>query len=423
MNSIFDFSEEAMESLYEVVDDAYFRDRDAELIFEALKSRLKPIPFCNYLKKYIHQKAGLGGDFDDIPIKEYQEIICDSFFENNTPASFSSVTSKLSALSKNWLSQHTVKRSVVFLLGFGLDMSAEDINGFLTHALREPEINFKDPFEVICYYCRKKRFGYLKFESLWQTYLESKSNMNENSLLYTEATVGYRNSAESLCDDAALLSHLAKLKTDSNRSLLSVTAKRRFDELYSETKAIIADIYTALAEDEHMQIVEDYSSMLSLNDKLYDFQKLLRIEKKRSERRIFTAEDITPSIVEGVFCSAIPTDHHKNLIPMKDSKLGEIFYGKRFSRQHLSDILLGDCEIDRFDLITLNFFICSQKCGDEANPKTRYLEFVDSTNDILAECGMGELYVANPYECFVLMCILADDPLGTYADVWEMSYS
>ena len=35
---------------------------------------------------------------------------------------------------------------------------------------------------------------------------------------------------------------------------------------------------------------------------------------------------------------------------------------------------------------------------------------------------MGELYVANPYECFILMCILSDDPLGTYADVWEMAY-
>ena len=34
---------------------------------------------------------------------------------------------------------------------------------------------------------------------------------------------------------------------------------------------------------------------------------------------------------------------------------------------------------------------------------------------------MGPLYIANPYECFLLMCILTDGPLGTYADVWELS--
>ena len=37
-------------------------------------------------------------------------------------------------------------------------------------------------------------------------------------------------------------------------------------------------------------------------------------------------------------------------------------------------------------------------------------------------CFLGELYISNPYECFVLMCILSEDPLGPYADVWEKSY-
>ena len=44
------------------------------------------------------------------------------------------------------------------------------------------------------------------------------------------------------------------------------------------------------------------------------------------------------------------------------------------------------------------------------------------TNGYLADCSMGSLYITNPYECFVLMCILSEDPLGTYADVWELSY-
>ena len=102
------------------------------------------------------------------------------------------------------------------------------------------------------------------------------------------------------------------------------------------------------------------------------------------------------------------------------STLATQFHNKRMSRQHLRDILIGKTDVDRFDLITLNFYIHAM--SDEANNKRRYISFVESTNDILKKCYMGELYVANPYECFLLMCILSDCPMGTYSDVLELSY-
>ena len=43
-------------------------------------------------------------------------------------------------------------------------------------------------------------------------------------------------------------------------------------------------------------------------------------------------------------------------------------------------------------------------------------------NHILKECSFGEIYPVNPYECFLLMCLLTEEPLSTYADVWEMIY-
>jgi hypothetical protein len=44
-------------------------------------------------------------------------------------------------------------------------------------------------------------------------------------------------------------------------------------------------------------------------------------------------------------------------------------------------------------------------------------------NRILCESGFKELHAVNPYEAFVLMCLLSEVPLATYADVWEMSFS
>ena len=47
---------------------------------------------------------------------------------------------------------------------------------------------------------------------------------------------------------------------------------------------------------------------------------------------------------------------------------------------------------------------------------------VDEIQDILLRCGMGEIYIVNPYECFLLMCLLTDCPLAVFSEIWEKSY-
>ena len=91
------------------------------------------------------------------------------------------------------------------------------------------------------------------------------------------------------------------------------------------------------------------------------------------------------------------------------------------SRQHLHEIIAGKVDVDRFDLLTLLFFIHAMD-DRITNSKTRFIHFVDESNRILNDCSMGELYIANPYECFLLMCILSIYPMGTYADVLEKSF-
>lgn len=393
----YDFTEAAWESLYDVVDDSHFHDRDAQLIYTTLKHRMKLLSFGDYLKRYIYLKAELTEPFADIPLKEYQLIIRSAFSDNHTPPSFKPTTAKLSALSKNWLTQQTVKRQVVFLLGFGLNMSADDVNLFLTKALREPEINPKNPFEVICWYCYKKHFNYLKFEKLWEDYNEMPVNAIDSVSADGEQTIGVRNSMYDIRDDRMLMAHLSKLKAGKNISVMSATAKACFDTLYGEARDLIAKMYNS----------EPDTAQQS---------------GSRSRKKAVTRHDITESDMEQVLCSAIPKDHHGNLTPGKRSKLNEQFAGKRFSRQRISDILAGRAEVTRFDLITLNFFIFSQKLDVYPDPKQRYVQFQDAVDELLEKCFMGKMYVQNPYECFVLMCILSDDPLATYADVWEMSF-
>ncbi len=381
-----DFTAYAAESLYTIVDDPYFRDQDSFLIYHALRHRLKAIPFGDYLKRYLYQKAELSGDWKQIPLKEYQQIIRDAFSDNLTPSAFSPTTVKMGAQTKNWLTQQTVSRKVVFLLGFGLGMDTADVNAFLTKGLREPEMNAKDPFEVICWYCYQHHYRFPKYEKLWDLYQSMPADSLDLRLLYQDRTIDMRGRMHMIQDDMALLTYVTQLKTADNTPKFSAAARASFTRLYDEARDRIAALYS------------------------------------RESGHIRTREEITAGDMERMICSAIPTDSFGNLTPGKNSSLNGQFLGKRFSRSRVHRILAGETEIDRFDLITLQFFVYALQVDDYPRQKQRYLHFIDTTNRMLEGCCMGPLYVANPYECFLLMCILSEDPLGTYADVWELSY-
>ncbi len=417
-----DFTDNAWEALYSAVDSTDFKNHDAQTIYKVLSERLRFISFGDYLKRYLYRKAGIRKPFGDVELNVYRQMIRDSFEENETPASFEPTTAKLSALTKNWLTQQTVSRKVVFLLGFGLGMSVDDVDAFLTKALREQSFNAKDPFEIICWYCFKNGFNYLRFEKLWNAFCESPRGRVDVSLLFDDMTIGARQEVGSLGSDAALISFVSKLKSEDNRPLLSVTARLYFDKLFNEAKELVAAIYNKEEERRNRDELARYERLLLNDDRMTDAERIERIERKRASLRVYAADDITENDLERMISSAIPVDRHGNLTPAKASKLNAQFAGKRFSRQHIGEIIAGKADVTRFDLVTLNFFIYSQTLDKHPDPRERFFSFVSSTNEILDKCSLGELYITNPYECFVLMCVLTEDPLCTYADVWEISY-
>jgi len=392
-----DFTKRSEDIFYDTVDLEEFQNKDAETIFNCLKSEIRLIPFGDYLKRYIYLKAGMTGDYRAVDVREYQHIVIDSFAENSTPKSFAETTAKISALSKNWLTQAAVNRSIVFLLGFGLNMNAEDVSKFLTKALRERDFNFKDPMEIIYWHCFRNGYKFQKMLMLKKQYEELEPALG--TPIYGDRTLGVRDTVKGIKDDETLLQYLAGFKNKNHTSDLSMTAGQWFLELYQKCKSLIADFYNA--------------------DEL-ERQELNLSEK--GSRKIWTSADINEGDVEKILCCGTPVNNSGNLEKLSASKLSKYFSNKRFSRQHIAAILSKSVAVDRFDLMTLNFFLFSQDEKYAEDSKNRYIAFVDSTNAILNECMMGELYVANPYECFLLMCTLSNCPLATYADVWEMSF-
>ena len=201
------------------------------------------------------------------------------------------------------------------------------------------------------------------------------------------------------------------------------------DRLYEEACGIIAGIQTEMARESSEIQAERMQAKLSRSDALYDYQKQEIIDRKRDSYQQASKENIGAADIEQWLFASVPKDTHGNLLPMKQSGLNEQFAGKRLNRQHIGEILAGKAPITRYDLITLHFFVFSQdidrfrKMYASNALSRRYHTFVRETNSILETCDMGPLYIANPYESFILMCILAEDPLGAFADTIELSYN
>ena len=324
-------------------------------------------------------------------------------------------------MAKNCLTQQNVKRQAVLLLGFGLKMSADDVNEFLYKALQEPLLNDQNPFEAICKYCYQHGFGYYKFQQLWKSYKETEPDRMDKKPLCGTRPAGLEGSYAAVQDDAELLCRLTGLKK-RNGAVYADVLYDRFRTLYDQARDLIAAQSSVTEGDEALLKARRLRGELSHSDRLYDCEKEERVRRIRETNMILSREDIQESDLEHILCSAIPMDLNGNLISAKRSALHALFEGKRFSRQRISNILLRKTEPERYDLITLVFLIFSLRVDDEPNAQKRYMRFIESANRTLSDCFMGPLYVTNPYECFVLMCMLSVSPLETYNDVIEKSY-
>lgn len=419
MRKNLDITQHAEDEFYDITELDAFRDEDADVIYEHLTSKMKLVPFGDYLKRYIYLKAGFEESFEEIDDIEYRSIICSCFRENNTPPSFTGSSVKLSVLAKNWLNQSSVNRKVVFLLGFGLKMSENDVSDFLMKALKERDFDFKDPFELICRYCYRNGLKYSDFLDIYEEYNALPDA--ENSKFMLDETTVLRRQPIDFDTREGLIKQLAEMKIGGTSKRISVTARKWFNRFYGEVQKIVADNMNADEEESTGSKVRDYIEKAEHSDKLSPEDISKGIQRIRSEKRTISSDDITEGDVEKFIYSGVPVDSKGNLMKYSKSSLAASFDNKRLNRQHLHDINCDKSDIDRFDLITLSFVIVSQD-ATLTNNQRRFYEFVERTNLALEDCSMGKLYIANPYECFLLLCLLSDCPLATFTEVFEKSY-
>ncbi len=382
----FEFTRRAYENFQQVVNLEEFEDQDAEVIFQYLYEKMELVSFGDYLRRYLYERFSFGRPFAQVSLDEYKDVIVRSFERTGTPKSMRPTSTKLRTMAGNWLTQASVKRESVFLLGFGLDMSLDTVREFLMKVQKEKDFDFSDAEEVIYWYCYKNHYSYDVAEKMKQRYQEIRPSGQEKRL--EDGLEAVKNGQIHLDTQKGLWRYLHILKGgkgDSGR-----IAYEWFMRLLHESQNIIAGMYQR------------------------------DVEEVRG-KKVWKSEEISPGDVEKVIFNGVPMDQMGNLKKMSASILSRHFAQKRLSRQRIRQILNGKSPVERYDLITLEFFILSQRM-ENAKPKERYECFLREIRQILSECSMGEIYLVNPYESFILMCLLTDCPLAVFSEIWEMSY-
>ena len=361
----FDFTRKAMQGISRVISSEDFEDMDVDAIFDYLLNEMEIVVFKDYLKRYIYERAGLTEPFSKVQDDVYLDIILDSFEQNRAPVSLTPTTVKRRAMVKRWLDQDSVNRQTVFALGFGLRMTEEDVSDFLTKVIRETDFDDLDPRECVYRYCYSKNLPYAKAVSL----------MNGTAVSEDAG-------------EKAISEKIRELK-EKGRDDKQDRRTLAFQAVYQECRQLVASLY----QEE--------------ND-------------TGDGSKVWKLDDIGPSDIEKMLCDGIPMTAGGNRMKMSNSLLNRQFRQKRITRQRLDSLLKGELEIERYDLITLQFLISSQQ--EDEDPRKRCMLYLDRMNMILTGCGMQAVYPANPYEAFILMCLLTEMPLLTYYDVWERSY-
>ena len=325
----FDYTKISVRNMNRILDSEEFREMDSQAIFDYLHRQMEMVSFRDYLIRYLNKKADIhinSGQADD---QTYVKILKESFMANHAPRTLGARKISFPGLLK----AQTVSRNTIFLLGFGLKMTEEEVSEFLTKVILEHDFDMEDRREATFKYCYQNGYEYRK----------------------------------------------------------------------------------AL---EILEQEEDPHSLERADNTLTIYRELYQRAQKAAEK--VTGESSYNS-VETVLCSGMPRKKSGNLIDIRQSALAKHFGQKRMTRQRISKIMKGERQPERFDIITLLFLVYGIEVEPDW-PAERFLQYIDEVNDLLDRCHMMGIYPVNPYESYILMCLLTEEPITVYSDIWEMSF-
>ena len=295
---------------------------------------------------------------------------------------------------KNWLKKsppaaNQAGRENVYILCFALGLNAKETKEFFLKAYLERPFNYKNIHEAVYFLCMNNGLTYADAQKMIKTIESAPEVKNADAENITEQ-IGYAISQMTIGDD--LVNYL--ISNRSGFTVQSQTATNKIKELIEECKVLAKKEYKLLHNgdisvenvDELLTVITGYYARETINgEKLYK-QSISKSKLPERIRKNFPQREQFKQIDEG---TASFDTIRKVLIILK-------FYS------FFADALVHKAE----DLENGLFY-----------------EFVDETNELLAECGYVQLYWRNPYDWLFGYCAYgATNPLDEFKNVIDVFY-
>lgn len=295
---------------------------------------------------------------------------------------------------KNWLKKsppaaNQAGRENVYTLCFAFGLNAKETKEFFLKAYLERPFNYKNIHEAAYFFCMNNGLSYAEAQRMIEKIESAPEVENDDAEQVTEQ-IGYDISLINTEDD--LVKYL--IHNRSGFTVQSQTATNKIKELIEECKGLAKKEYKLLHNgdisvenvDELLTVITGYYARETVNgEKLY----------KQS---------------------------------ISKSKLPELIRKNFPQREQFKQIEDGKASFDtiRKALIILKFYsffadALIHKAEDLENGL--FYEFVDETNELLAECGYVQLYWRNPYDWLFGYCAYgATNPLDEFKNVIDIFY-
>lgn len=295
---------------------------------------------------------------------------------------------------KNWLKKappaaNQAGRENVYTLCFALGLNAKETKEFFLKAYLERPFNYKNIHEAVFFFCMNNGLSYTDAQRMIEKIESAPEVENDDAEQVTEQ-IGYDISLMTTEDD--LVKYLVTNR--SGFTVQSQTATNKIKELIEECKDLAKKEYKLLHNgdisvgnvDELLTVITGYYARETVNgEKLYK-QSISKSKLPELIRKNFPQREQFKQIEDG---KASFDTIRKALIMLK-------FYS------FFADALIHKAE----DLENGLFY-----------------EFVDETNELLAECGYVQLYWRNPYDWLFGYCAYgATNPLDEFKNVIDIFY-
>lgn len=401
------------------------KDGNQKIFNEIMENSVKyKLTWGDHIKRYIFDCISDGNmKIEEITREQVVEFIKKAFADNgmkNRGSMDPKGSTTLGSQLEKWLESPVTKisRETCFLFCFGLNMD-EDGAAYMLEVLRKATFNPRDYKEAIYYYCLCNNLQYAGVVRWLNKYEELSMDKPAEGSVRNSDTIVLENK----------LKTIASLATEKDfLEYLSILKRMPVNNKKSKTRADIlkrhCEEFYQCQSDSCEKLDEDLKLLTDIHRA--ETKSQIMFKKKLLNRTLFLEGDFTCKKLEECLLR-VKTDEVK--VPavfeqMVKEKLIELptFTVKSLEKKIGSE---RSIEINREDILMIVFLLCSLGMGDDFveeggyDYRKRKAEFVYEANLSLEKCGFGDVYLLNPFELFLVSCLLQPKPMEYFLAVWK----